>query len=241
MPTINDNFTCERIPGLPKISTDACAARYRKANSPHGFVASRGAMPDNPKPSDFKVYSYIHCWKCPVGKKNAAHVYPRQRTGAAHPPGDSKMCKVCGETLPLDQFHRDRGGKFGRKAICIECTKEFMKKKGKERGSMEAVKVAEGKTCKGCGVKKPLEQYQVNPRTKDGLQPICKDCTGKKIASGRWDKDKNHLHLDISDYPEIMEALPDAAKARIRTLELQAIAYIVRGLQRDGYGKEVKA
>jgi len=103
------------------------------------------------------------------------------------------------------------------------------------------VKVEETKECRSCGEEKPLSEYQRNHRSKDGLQPNCKDCMAVAVIAGRREKKRNTITLDISEWPEVLDALPDAAKARIRTLEHQAIAYIVRGLQRDGYGKEVKA
>lgn len=35
----------------------------------------------------------------------------------------SKTCTRCGETKPLDQFHRNKRGALGRQADCIECAK----------------------------------------------------------------------------------------------------------------------
>jgi len=40
----------------------------------------------------------------------------------------SKRCSCCGELKPLDQFHRDKTCKDGRKSMCKECRCEYMKK-----------------------------------------------------------------------------------------------------------------
>lgn len=123
------------------------------------------------------------------------------------------------------------------------------------------------KVCKKCGKEKSLtEDFHVNRALKDGRESICKSCKSEK-AKKRWrDKKKETkpnvpippppagktvppvtaddppaeipLVLDLTDYPYVMEHLHEAAKTQIRTIQLQAIAYIVAGLQRDGYGKE---
>ena len=37
----------------------------------------------------------------------------------------SKMCAKCGETKPLDGFHRDKGTADGRRGKCKECVREY--------------------------------------------------------------------------------------------------------------------
>lgn len=46
------------------------------------------------------------------------------------------------------------------------------------------------------------------------------------------------LELPVGHYPEIIEGLEQAAVVNIRTIEHQALAYIVKGLKADGYGKD---
>ena len=36
-------------------------------------------------------------------------------------PGQKKVCNVCGEELPIDAFYKKKHGKYGVRAICIEC------------------------------------------------------------------------------------------------------------------------
>lgn len=36
---------------------------------------------------------------------------------------DSKTCTKCGETKPLDEYYKDKGGKYGRRSNCKACAK----------------------------------------------------------------------------------------------------------------------
>jgi hypothetical protein len=49
-----------------------------------------------------------------------------------------KTCKTCGETLDLDDFHRDKGCKDGRSTSCKECAKERARRWQRENGARVA-------------------------------------------------------------------------------------------------------
>ena len=40
---------------------------------------------------------------------------------------DSKVCSNCKKELTIDNFHKDRKGKFGVKEKCKECRKQWQK------------------------------------------------------------------------------------------------------------------
>ena len=40
----------------------------------------------------------------------------------------SKTCTKCGETKPLDDFHRDKTGAGGRRSYCKECAREYKRR-----------------------------------------------------------------------------------------------------------------
>ena len=40
----------------------------------------------------------------------------------------SKTCAKCGETKPLDNFHRDKNGAGGRRSDCKECVREYKRR-----------------------------------------------------------------------------------------------------------------
>lgn len=49
---------------------------------------------------------------------------------------------------------------------------------------MEEVKKAQTKVCKECGRELPVEMFGRHAKTKDGLQPLCKDCRSRKTKIG---------------------------------------------------------
>jgi|GEM_PF-4109881 len=93
--------------------------------------------------------------------------------------------------------------------------------------------------CSNCG-KRPAVVDEFG----DVVHGLCGQCRGGITKKGKGKKGgkagrppaRKSLNLDITSYPEIMEGLADAAVVHIRTLEHQAIAYIVAGLQKDGHG-----
>ena len=49
----------------------------------------------------------------------------------------SKTCTKCGETKPLDDFHRDKTGAGGRKPHCKECVREYKRRYYEENRDKE--------------------------------------------------------------------------------------------------------
>jgi len=126
--------------------------------------------------------------------------------------------------------------------------------------SMDLTGETQTKTCFKCGQDKPLEEFPKNKRLRDGHENKCKKCVtarAKQLRELRMKKakrkDDHHpsphrrnaagrgdasLVLPIGDYPDLAEALDDAALKHIRSPEHQALAYIVKGLKEDGYGND---
>ena len=48
---------------------------------------------------------------------------------------------------------------------------------------MNEEKKPQTKVCKECGRELPVEMFGIHPRTKDGLQPLCKDCRSRKMKA----------------------------------------------------------
>ena len=99
------------------------------------------------------------------------------------------------------------------------------------------------KICASCEKEKDLDDFQPHYRTADGRMNVCRVChrraavKGTEKARSRMSNAKSKgtiLRVDLTDYPEVLNSLPDAAHKRIRTPEEQAIAYVVRGLKEDG-------
>ncbi len=77
-----------------------------------------------------------------------------------------------------------------------------------------------------------------------GVEPLPSKTTGKKNAKQPKEHkpaekpvNDSRLVLDIGLWPEIRESLEQAASINIRSIEHQAIAYIVQGLKNEGYGE----
>ena len=49
----------------------------------------------------------------------------------------SKTCTKCGETKPLDDFHRDKRGPDGRRSDCKECVREYKRRYYEENRDKE--------------------------------------------------------------------------------------------------------
>lgn len=46
---------------------------------------------------------------------------------------DEKRCPGCGFTLPLTEFHKDRGTTDGRQGVCKACRRQYWSDTGAER------------------------------------------------------------------------------------------------------------
>lgn len=111
----------------------------------------------------------------------------------------------------------------------------------------------DAKVCRICGMEKPLEAFPKNPGCKDGHENQCKTCKAQKNRERRHKRSKpapprpapatrHIIEIDVSEYPEVRDNLPVAARLHIRSIERQALAYIVHGLQQENIeGCEVSA
>lgn len=145
----------------------------------------------------------------------------------------------------------------------VETTKKRFDEETKVKGDvMEEVQM---KVCSKCkGDPKPITEFHKNHLTKDGYAGTCKSCKSKMNAAFNLKKKKKKgvkakklktgveapfpgqkitrgpdipliLQLDVSDYPEILDALKAMAKKSIRTIEHQALMLVRMGLMMDGY------
>ena len=88
---------------------------------------------------------------------------------------NTKVCTgPCGRELTIDNFHKQRKGKFGVTSECKECRN----KKNNPPNTDINIK----QTCTGeCGKEKPatLEYFHRNKKSKFGVQTECKECMNK--------------------------------------------------------------
>lgn len=144
--------------------------------------------------------------------------------------------------------------------------KKGAKKMAEQTMSVEAVKGADAGTetpvrmCKDCG-----EEPAIITKAGKVIHGLGRECYKKKVRAtrerlseqkrmeaeaGRKDEEipftigevhfgpKLNLVIDLDAYPDVLPALEDSARVNIRSVEHQALAYVVAGLKSDGYGKE---
>ena len=91
---------------------------------------------------------------------------------------DSKVCTKCEKELTIDNFHKQRTGKFGVRSICRECSNKIYKERNNPINTDASIK----QSCTGCGEELPatLEYFNRSKSGKFGVKSICKECLKEK-------------------------------------------------------------
>lgn len=100
-----------------------------------------------------------------------------------------KKCKGCSEIKNLDFFPSLPLGKFGTRARCKPCHRQYAN--NKKRDMDYDVSLLERK-CYSCRLVKPASEFNKNRFNRGGLRYSCKECD---IQSRKKYKDKNGLRL----------------------------------------------
>lgn len=100
----------------------------------------------------------------------------------------TKRCAKCKQIKPISEFYKHPNrGRPGFRGNCKECeAKKYYRHNGMKCVMTEAF-AAKTKICKRCKTEKPISDYYVNPRSKDGLQYTCKKCECEMIKQ-RWER-----------------------------------------------------
>lgn len=163
---------CERAPGALRITLEGCIRNYLKAIS---WTADRKAN-RNPYSlrGDIRATSLYWCRDCPDGERRVREIADAgslaQPANGSIAPGQSavrpdaadpaisegkdetameqtKTCRKCRETKPLDEFSKDRRRQDGRGPICKSChmqlCREYRRRK-KARGNGQPQDAAAG-------------------------------------------------------------------------------------------------
>jgi hypothetical protein len=96
---------------------------------------------------------------------------------------EAKCCTHCGEVKPLDEFHRESKGKYGRNSVCKKCRSRAKPKPPVPEGF---------KRCTKCNEILPatLEFFKKESRRKSGLAGRCKKC------AALYSKEYYHAHIE---------------------------------------------
>lgn len=119
-----------------------------------------------------------------------------------------KTCPKCGETKPLDEFHKHRTAKDGRQARCKDCACRLAREWQREnnvqshkrvrpdgtipRSGMPHSRLVEidgvlCKVCNKCETAKPLEAFYRHAAGSGGVRSECIKCSSKNAH--KWSRD----------------------------------------------------
>ena len=116
----------------------------------------------------------------------------------------TKICTVCQEDKPLDQFYKQKGGKHGVTAMCKSCISEYRKNKVNSYVS-DPSKPVPVKTCKTCLEEKPITDFHKSSSGTFGRHTYCKECRSQnnKTRSFTFDPDEFGENIKCSVCQEL--------------------------------------
>ena len=122
---------------------------------------------------------------------------------------DTKQCTKCGETQPLDNFHKTKARPDGRTPSCKTCRNEQSRRY--REANLEYVqeydrmrrKKNPPRTCSKCGETKPTSMFHQDRSKADGYAPSCKLCNAltknpKDMPAGtklQWENRRRYLKI----------------------------------------------
>ena len=93
---------------------------------------------------------------------------------------DFKVCSVCKEEKPKEDFSSNLGSLMGLSCDCRVCHRKRAKEYGDKNAARNFVEKPKNKRCHCCGLVKGKEGFYLASRTKDGLYFACKACCSHK-------------------------------------------------------------
>lgn len=99
--------------------------------------------------------------------------------------GGTKRCPGCGETKPVDLFHRHRRYPDGRQYYCKDCQR-LAHRRTALKNAGRGVRGDGEKRCSVCGEMRQRTDFGVDRSRKDGRSYYCKECIAvRKLATAR--------------------------------------------------------
>jgi hypothetical protein len=96
-----------------------------------------------------------------------------------------KFCKLCGETKPVSDFHKDKSRIDGLQFYCKPCTLAKQARIQLTKPRRRDLAAPEGKKwCHDCKAYFPVEDFHANATQFGGRQIMCKSCNLKR--SRHW-------------------------------------------------------
>lgn len=85
-----------------------------------------------------------------------------------------KECSQCGNHKPIDAFHLQKGGMYGRHSQCREC------RRTNHTQTVEYIEDCGMLRCSMCGERRIRTEFYVKSGTKRGYSSGCKECLKQK-------------------------------------------------------------
>ena len=95
----------------------------------------------------------------------------------------SKICNKCKEEHLLEEFHKDKNTKDGRKNTCKKCISLDYRMRVFNKEDLP-----KSKRCNICKEEHLLEEFHINKQNKDGRQNICKKCRNLQKRGAKQEK-----------------------------------------------------
>ena len=109
----------------------------------------------------------------------------------------TKRCSCCQQQLPIDQFHKQKLGKYGVTSMCKSCTSEHEKNRSNsyihDPNTPIPVKI-----CSSCQQEKPINQFHKLKHGKYGVHTICKECTCREHKERHFTFDPEKFGKNIT-------------------------------------------
>ena len=87
-----------------------------------------------------------------------------------------KKCSGCFIDKPVTEYYLNKKNKDGFQAMCKPCYKGYLKTWHDSRKEEPAKVIPEFKTCRDCGLKRPIGAFGKRSSTADKKNIYCKQC-----------------------------------------------------------------
>ncbi len=199
---------------IGRVSIDTCRSLRRRPVFDPAHPSPWLAINLNGDESSPKLYRPTQCIDCQEWKK---HDPDCVEISDEKPAGKGRTCKVEGCNDPAVT-----------RGMCKRHYARWYYRKNKKAGKeVREMETKSERICQDCGT-----SFTPWVNGKITVTNVCPDCVAKRHKEG-MEKKKRVLQIDLSDRLEAFKALQEAAKKNIRTVEHQALYYVLTGLKEE--------
>jgi mRNA-degrading endonuclease YafQ of YafQ-DinJ toxin-antitoxin module len=135
----------------------------------------------------------------------------------------SKICKDCNKEKQISEFYNYPLSKDGYSYSCIECEKEYSKKR-KEKNKNKKFETKKSKKCIKCNIEKTIDSFYRNNSCNDGHISTCKECHTKEAKENRNKNKDRYNEISKLRLQDPQKRLKSNISGRIRSCLLQRLS-----------------